>query len=341
MATQQSNRSFDAENAPAGMFAEYPWNLGRDDWKAVLGRVWKERGDDDISTRAAAVAFSAVFSIPTLLVAVVSLYGLLASPNQIEQLIEQLATIAPSSAVELIGDQLRSIGEQDGGSLSIALVAGLAGAIWSVSGGIGRLRESINTVYEEDDERSWYWKRLSDIAAAIATIAFITSSLGIITALPALLDAIDIDGSARSLVLVVRWPLLGLMMLALVAVLYRYGPDRNPPRLAWISVGTVLAALAWVAMSYGFSIYTQNFANYNKTYGSLGTVVIFMMWLYLSAYILLMAGELNSELEHQTLADTTRRPSKPMGERGAYVADHVPDEVLERIRASQRTESTE
>lgn len=332
MTARKMTPPLDVENAPATMFAERPWRLGRDDWRAVLGRVWQERGDDDISTQAAAVAFSALFSIPTLLVAVVSLYGLLASPQQIEQLIEQLGSVAPSAAVELIGDQLRSIGEQGGGSLSIALVAGLAGAIWSVSGGIGRLRESINTVYEEKDERSWYWKRLSDIGAAIATIVFITVSVGLITALPAMLDAVDVGDPVRGLVLVLRWPLLGSMMLALVAALFRYGPDRPPPSWSWISVGTVLAAVAWVAMSFGFSIYTQNFASYNETYGSLGTVVIFMMWLYLSAYILLMAGELNAELEHQTLADTTTSPTEPIGERGAYVADHVPDDVFDRAR---------
>lgn len=318
MAAVDSTLPTDAPRARA------PWKLGLDDWKQAVVRAWEQRADDDLTARAAAVAFSGMLALPTLLIAVVSLYGLVASPGQIERLVAQLEEVAPAPVAEALSGQLRAIDGQSDGALSAGLLLGLAGSVWSVSGGIGRLRGTINEVYGEEDARPWYIKRIATIAAAVAAIAFVTVSLGLIAALPALLGAVGIGGWSRTLLLLARWPLLAVLMMSAIAALFRWGPDRRPPRWQWISVGTVLATLAWILVSIGFSVYVENFGSYNETYGSLASAVIFLMWLYLTSFVLLLAGELNSELEHQTIADSTIGPDRPLGQRDAYVADHHP-----------------
>ncbi len=161
----------------------------------------------------------------------------------------------------------------------------------------------------------------------MAVIVFIVFSVALIELFPSLLDWADVSGGARLITLGARWVILGSMMVVLLGALYRLGPKRESPELAWVSVGTLAAAL-WVVMSVVFGLCVQHFGSYNATYGSLGTVITFAMWLYLSAYIILMAGELNCELEHERLADSTIGQNEPMGRRGAHVADrtaHVAD----------------
>ncbi len=271
----------------------------------VLRRVWDERADDDLSTRASAIAYSAMFAIPGLLIAVVSIYGLVANPSQVTSLLDWLESRLPGAAGDVIGGQLESIVAQNSGALSFGALLGLASAIWSVSGGVNRLRNSINEVYDEDDSRPWYAKRAWSIVASIAVIAVIAAAVGLIAVVPPLVEWADAGSVLGTLLLVVRWVVLGLLMVGAIGALYRMGPRREPPRWWWISVGTVLATVAWIVMSIGFGLYVQNFGSYNETYGSLGSVIVFMTWLYLSAYIVLIAGELNAELED--------RPGAPAG----------------------------
>lgn len=313
------------------IFARAPWQLNLDDWKSVLRRVWHQRSQDDVSTRAAAIAYSAMFSIPTLLIAIVSIYGALASPQDVADLVERAGSIMPNSATELLQGQLESLIEQNSGALGVGALLGLAGAIWSVSGGVNRLRDTINEVYSEEDTRPWYIKRAWAIVASIGVIAVFVAAIGLIALLPALTDWLDIGGWGRQLLLLGRWLALAGLMLGLLATLFRSGPKRSSPKLAWITVGTVTGAAAWVVMSIGFGLYVQNFGSYNETYGSLGSVIVFMLWLYLSAYLILLAGEVNAELEHQTLADSTVGGDQPFGSRQAVVADTVPRSVSDDL----------
>ncbi len=313
------------------LFARAPWQLDLDDWKAVLGRVWQQRSQDDVSTRAAAIAYSAMFSIPTLLIAVVSIYGVIASPRDVADLVERASSVLPASATDILQSQLESLIDQNSGALGIGALIGLVGAIWSVSGGINRLRDTINEVYGEDDTRPWYVKRGWAIVASIGVIAVFVIAIALIALLPAVVDWVGVNGWPRRLLLLGRWVVLAGLMLGLLATLFRSGPKRRSPRLVWISVGTVLGAVAWVAMSIGFGLYVQNFGSYNETYGSLGSVIVFMLWLYLSAYLILLAGEVNAELEHQTLADSTVGGDQPIGNRGAHVADTVPRSVSDSV----------
>lgn len=311
------------------LLADRPWHLTVADWNDVVRRVWDERSDDDVATRASAVAFSAMFAIPTLLIAVVSLYGLVSSPADVAALIDRADAVLPQAATELLSSQLQSITSQSANSLSIGLIIGLGGAVFSVSGGVNRLRETINEIYDEEDQRPWYVKRAWAVVASIAVIVGLVVSVGLITLIPSIADWLDLDGALRALVIFGRWVALAAVMLVLLGSLYRFGPKRSAPTLPWISVGTTLAVLAWTVMSIGFGIYVQNFANYDQTYGSLGSVIVFMTWLYLTSYIVLLAGELNAELERQTLADTTVGGDEPFGERGAIVADQVAENVAD------------
>lgn len=311
------------------LLAERPWHLTLADWVDVLQRVWEQRSDDDVATRASAVAFSAMFAIPTLLIAVVSLYGLVSSPADVAALIERADAVLPEAANELLSSQLQAITSRSANSLSVGLLVGLTGAVFSVSGGVNRLRETINEIYDEQDHRPWYVKRAWAFVASVAVIVGLVVSVGLITLIPSIADWLELDGAVRALVIFGRWAALAVVMLALLGSLYRFGPKRSAPTLPWISVGTTLAVLAWTVMSIGFGIYVQNFANYDRTYGSLGSVIVFMTWLYLTSYIVLVAGEFNAELERQTLADTTVGGNEPSGQRGAVVADRVAGNVAQ------------
>ena len=311
------------------LLAERPWRLTRSDWVDVVKRVWKERSDDDVATRAAAVAFSAMFAIPTLLIAVVSIYGLVSSPSDVAGLIERADEVLPSAATELLESQLQSIASQGAGSLSLGLILGLAGAVFSVSGGVNRLSETINEIYDEEDRRPWYVKRAWAVVASTAVIVGLVVAVGLITLLPTMARWLEIDGMARMLVEIGRWIALAAVMLILLGSLYRFGPKRSAPRVPGLTVGTTVAIVAWSIMSIGFGVYVQTIANYDRTYGSLGSVIVFMTWLYLSSYIVLLAGELNAELERQTLVDTTVEGDEPMGRRGAAVADAPADDVAD------------
>lgn len=315
------------ESRSYSLAATQPWELDRADWTAIAKRVWDKIGDDDLSARAAAVAFSSMFAIPTLLIAVVSIYGLVASPSQVTDLVDRADSILPDAATELLSGQMQSLTSASGGSLSLGLIIGLAGAIWTVSGAVNRVRQTINEIYGEDDERPWYVKRAWSIVASVGVIIVIVVAVGLIAVLPSLVDWADIGGISRWVLLVGRWLVLGALMIGLLGALYRVGPKRRAPRLWWVSVGAVGAAGVWIVMSYGFGLYVQNFGSYNETYGSLGTVIVFMTWLYLSSFIVLVAGAVNAEMEHQTTHDTTIDGDHPFGSRGAHVADTLPSDT--------------
>jgi membrane protein len=148
-------------------------------------------------------------------------------------------------------------------------------------------------------------------------------SLGVIVIVPVLLSLVDLGDLAGLLVKLLPWLVLAGFITVALAVLYRYGPSRHEAKTRWVSWGALVAMVLWIGASLLFSLYVSNFASYNKTYGALGAVMILLLWLYISAFIVLIGAELNAEMEHQTERDTTTGRPRPMGERGAFVADHV------------------
>jgi membrane protein len=148
-------------------------------------------------------------------------------------------------------------------------------------------------------------------------------AIAVIAVLPALLDGLGLGRVGEVLILVLRWPLLAALIAVALAVVYRYAPDRDEPRWAWVSAGAALATVLWVVGSIAFSIYVNNFGSYNETYGAIGAVIILLLWLFLSSFVVLVGAEVNAETEHQTAQDTTKGPREPLGQRDAYAADTI------------------
>jgi membrane protein len=179
----------------------------------------------------------------------------------------------------------------------------------------------VNLAYDETEGRKFLKLRGLALLLTLGAMVLMGVALGLIVAFPALTG--DWPTLLRWTASVLRWLLLAALLIVGLAVLYRYAPDRDEPRWSWVSWGSGIATLLWVAASFGFSFYVAFFGNYNKTYGALAGVVILMFWLFLSAFVVLVGAELNTEMELQTAKDTTAGPERPLGERQAHAADHV------------------
>jgi membrane protein len=182
---------------------------------------------------------------------------------------------------------------------------------------------ALNIAYDEEEKRGFITLNALAIVLTLGALVFGIVAFALIAVLPALLGQLGLQAIANVAVSLVRWPLLAVAVMVALAVLYRYGPSRDQPQWTWVSWGAVVATVLWLVTSILFSVYVSNFSSYNETYGSLGAGVVFLMWLYLSALIVLIGAELNSEMEHQTTRDTTRGAEQPMGQRGAQKADTV------------------
>jgi membrane protein len=294
-------------------------------WRDVALRVKREIKQDDVPLLAAGVAFFALLALVPALVALVSVYGLVADPADIQRNVEDVLAAAPTEVRDLVQSQLSSIVDSSPQGLRLGALAGLVVALWSASSGIKHLIAAVNRAYDEDETRGFIRLR------GLALILTIGAVVGLLVALYALVvapNSLSDEGSSsvlRTTLLVVRWPLLAIAAMVGLAVIYRYAPDRAEPRWNWVSVGAVFATLVWLAASVGFSIYSANFGRYNETYGALGAVVVMMLWLYISAYATVAGAELNAETERQTVRDTTTGRPEAMGRRDAYAADTLGD----------------
>jgi len=310
-----------------GREAEWPSQIPPLGWKDVLWRVYQQVTEDRVTLVAAGAAFYLMLAIFPALGAFVSIYGFVADPTSIAGQIEFLQGVLPSGGLDLIYGQLESLAGQDPGALSIGLMVTLAVSLWSANNGVKTLFEALNIAYEEEEKRSFI--RLNLVAFAF-TLGFMVALIVMIAAIgivPAVLALVNLGGFSQALIAGGRWVLvLGMMVLG-ISLLYRFGPSRAHAKWRWINWGSVLATVVWLVASIGFSYYLQNFADYNATYGSLGAAIGFMLWIWLSAVILIVGAELNAEMEHQTARDSTTGRERPMGERGAVVADTLGEAV--------------
>lgn len=267
------------------------------DLEDVARKLKADLKQDDVSLLAAGVAFYALLALVPALVALVSLYGLVADPADIERNVDDALAAAPTEVGDLVKSQLASIVDSSASGLRVGALAGLAVALWSASSGMKNLMAAVNRAYHEDETRGFLKLRATSVALTVGFMVLGGAALfGLIVA-PKTLDRDGAAGAARTVIEIVRWPLLALVVIVGLAVLYRFAPDRDGARWRWISPGAVLAAVVWLAASVGFSIYTTNFGKYNETYGALGAVVIVMLWLWLGAYAVIAGAELNGELE--------------------------------------------
>ncbi|MEA3009360.1 MAG: rane protein [Sphingomonadales bacterium] len=270
------------------------------DWWAVLLRTWKEASDDNVGLLAAGVAFYAFLAFVPLLAAMVLIYGLAAAPQTVAEHIQALFGVLPRDAAALIGDQLKSLTNSPDGAKGWSLVVALALAVYGASKGSGAIVTALNIAYEVKESRSFIKSTLLSLLMTIgALIVLVIAAAGI--SVMAWAEALfpGLPGWAHGLVQILFWAVAVLAVGFGLAALYRYAPSRPDAPWVWVSPGSGAATLLWLAGSLGFGLYVSHFGNYNATYGSLGGVVVFLTWLYLSAYIVLMGGEMNSELERQ------------------------------------------
>ncbi|MCK6550179.1 YihY/virulence factor BrkB family protein [Myxococcota bacterium] len=308
-----------------GRDAESPAEIPRRGWRDIALRTKEQLDADNIGIVAAGVAFYAFLSIFPALTALVSIYGLVADPADVERNVAGLAGVLPKEALSILGDQLHGLASTQTGALGVGAIAGILLAIWSASKGVKALMTALNIAYGERERRGFLRVNATALGLVVAGLVAALLSLGAIVAIPIVLDLSSAPGWLEDLVHVVRWPILAAAIVAVLTVVYRYGPSRDRPRWTWVSWGSGLSTISWLVASIAFSIYVANFGDYNESYGTFGAIVVLLMWLFISAYVVLLGAELNAELEHQTERDTTVGARRPLGRRGASMADTIGD----------------
>ncbi|MDW4500050.1 YihY/virulence factor BrkB family protein [Sulfitobacter sp. D35] len=310
-----------------GRDAATPTEIPATGWKDIAFRVKDEISADHVSLIAAGVAFYALLAIFPAITALMALAGLVLEPAEVTAQIETFASIMPQQAAQIILDQAVEVTGSKNAGLGFAFIIGLGLAIYSASKGMSSLIEGLNVAYDEQDTRGFIQRTALTLGLTLLLIVGLLLGLGAALAVPAALALLPLPGWLETVLGLVRWIVLAVMTILGLAMLYRFGPDRSAARWAWLTPGAVVACVVWLVASIGFSIYVSNFGSYNETFGSLSGVIVLLMWLWISAFIILMGAELNSEIEAQTRVDTTVGKSMPPGKRGAVKADTLGEAV--------------
>jgi membrane protein len=304
-----------------GRQADVPQQIPPRGWLDIAKRTGKEVKQDQVPLLSAGVAYYTLLSLFPAAIAAVSIYGLVANPDTVRDQIDKLTEMLSPSTADLVGEQIKQVTSGAGGALGLATVIGILTALWSASSGMKALITGVNLAYDETETRKFVKLRGLALLLTLGAMVLLGVALALIVGFPAVAD--DWPTPLAWTAGILRWVLLAALLVAALAVLYRYAPNRDEPRWTWVSWGSGIATLLWILASVGFSIYANSFGNYNKTYGALAGVIILMFWLFLTAFVVLVGAELNTEMELQTVKDTTKGPQEPMGERGGHAADHV------------------
>jgi membrane protein len=310
-----------------GRNARHPSDFPLSGWRDIALRVWDKLSEDHVSLVAAGIALNSLLAVFPALALAVSIYGLFSSPADVAADMRPFFEILPPEAAKLLLDQLQSLVGPKHGKLGLGAVVSALLAFWSARQGIAALMTATNIAYYERERRGYLRQIALSLGFTIGSVSAFLVMLGLGVAVPLVLMALPLGPAAFVTVLVCRWVLLWLLMIAALAVVYRYAPDRRTAQWRWVTWGSAVAATLWLLASALFELYVNHFSSYGATYGALGGVVVLIMWFYLGAYAVVLGAEINAEMEHQTAVDTTEGPPKPMGERGAYVAD-----TLGRVR---------
>jgi membrane protein len=311
-----------------GREAASPAEIPPRGWKDVLWRVWGEVSDANLFLVAGGVTYAILLALFPGLAALISIYGLAFDASQVEKQINALAGVLPAETLQLLSEEVHTLVETSQGALGVSAVVGLLIALWTASRGMSGLITALDIAYEERERRSFL---KFNLIALLLTVGLLLGGLvviALVAVLPAVLQFLAVGTTAKWLGLVVQWPLLIVVVMLGLAVLYRYAPDRDEPQWRWVSPGAIVATLLWVVASIGFTLYVANFNSYNKTYGSLGGVIVLLTWLYMSSLVVLLGAVINAQSEKQTRRDSTEGPPRPMGRRGARAADTLGESKL-------------
>ena len=314
-------RDDDPGEISRGREADRPSDIPMPGIKDILARVWKNNGRKNLSLVAGGVTYYLLLALFPGLTTMVSVYGLYADPRQVEQTVNALSGVIPISSQQLIATELHHLASASSTVLSAGAVAGFIISLGLASFGVGGMITAVNIAYDEEDRRSIVTFYTITVTLTVALIVGGLIALAFIALLPSILAGMGASPTMKWAALIVEWPLLMVFVMGTMTVLYRFAPDRHPAQWRWISPGAVTATLIWVTGSVLFSVYVTHVGSYDRTYGALGTVAVLLTWLWLSCYIVLFGAEINAESERQTRRDSTIGPPKPMGFRGATVAD--------------------
>jgi membrane protein len=306
-----------------GRTAGDPRQIPMPGWKDILVRTWREVSDNNIFLVSGGVTYAVLLALFPALAALVSIYGLLLDPAQVERQVAALSDVLPPESTQMIGDELHKLVTAPHGSLSVSAGVALLFALWSASRGMSGLISAFDIAYQQKETRGFFKLNLIAIGLTVFMLIGGTVIIALVGVLPAAIGFVGLTQSAKWLLLVLEWPLLIVVVMSGLAVLYRYAPNRQAPRWQWVSPGAITATILWLLGSVGFSVYVTHFNSYDKTYGSLGGVVVMLTWLYLSAFVTLLGAVINAQAERQTEADSTVGHPKAMGDRRAYAADTV------------------
>jgi len=269
----------------------------REDWRSVARAVWREIREDNLSLVAAGISFYALLAIFPAIGAIVALYGLLADRAVVGEHLSFVRGILPGEAYQLLADQVRELTSGKDLKLGFGFLLGVAISMWSASRAVIALITAVNIAYGEIEERSVIVINLMALAFTLAAVLVMLGAMALLGGLPALLEHLALPRWLETLLLLLRWPPLGALVLIALALLYRYGPNRPRAHVEWLTPGALLAMAFWLVASIGFSLYVTNFGKYNETFGSLAGGVILLLWFYVCAYAVCVGAEINAEIE--------------------------------------------
>jgi membrane protein len=318
----ENQQPSDEKSQDRGRSAKTPTEITKPGWRDIALRTKDGIAADNVPIIAGGVAFFLLLGLIPGIAALISIYGLVADPADIQAQFAAMSGFLPEDARRLLEEQMTRIAGQPS-TAGFAAAISIAIALWGGATAMKTLMNALNIIYNEQEKRGFIKLTLAALGLTLALILIGGVSIGLIVVLPPLVRTIGLGDAAGTVVTLLRWPLLLVVALVALAVVYRFAPSRDEPQWKWVSAGAVVATLLWVAGSALFAVYVGNFGNYNETYGSLGAVIVLMMWLYISAFVVLLGAEVNAEMEHQTGHDTTKGKPQPIGQRGAHVADNV------------------
>ena len=315
------NASTAGEDGNRGRDAASPSDIPVEGWKDILWRVYGNVSNHRILALAAGMTYYCILAIFPALAALVAIYGLFTDPASIAKHLDEVSSFIPGGAAEVAREQLTRVASKGGSTLGFTFGIGLIISLWSANAAMKALFDTLNIVYGEQEKRGFLKLNAMSLGFTLAGIAFILSALAAVVVIPIILEYLGLSNAADLLIRIARWPAMFLALAIGLSFIYRFGPSREAPRWRWITWGSAAATIMWILTSALFSFYAANFGTFNETYGSLGAAIGFMTWLWISAIAILLGAELNAEMEHQTKRDTTTGGPKPLGTRGAKMAD--------------------
>ena len=294
------------ETDDRGRQAASPSEIPPKGWKDILLRVYENVSRHRLLALAAGMTYYSILAIFPAIAALVAMYGLFSDPATIAKHLDELGGFLPGGALDIAREQLTRVASKGSQTLGLTFAIGLATSLWSANAAMKSLFDTLNIVHGEEETRGFIKLNAISLGFTIGGIAFMLAALGSIVIVPVILGYVGLSNAGDLLLRIGRWPAMYLILTFALAIIYRFGPSREAPRWRWITWGSAIAALLWLAVSGLFSWYASNFGQFNETYGSLGAVIGFMTWLWISAIVILLGAEIDAEMEHRTARDTTR-----------------------------------